>query len=155
MTTVNYIVIHHTADKPEITMEEERASQVASGRFKEIAYNGYIEQDGTFKKGRSWDNPNYDQNAANEGLNHESVSCALAGNFQLYKPTEAQFKTLVQVVATWAKRWNVPTNRIIGHYQVSQIKKDPSLGTLCPGKYLIDLLPELRKQVQKYLEPKS
>ena len=91
------------------------------------------------------------QNAANHGLNGKSLSISLAGNFELYEPSEAQIKTLIQVLATWAKRYNVPVQNIIGHYQVKDISKDPTDATACPGKNLIKKLPEIREAVQKYL----
>lgn len=145
-----YLVIHHTAGNKFAKMEDEKAEHLKHG-YVDIAYNGFIEWDGTFKKGRDWENPNIDQNAANQGLNHKSLSVALAGNFEIESPTIEQENKLIQVLATWCKRYKIPTENIIGHYQVKDIVNDPSVATLCPGKNLIKKLPEIRLKVKKYL----
>lgn len=150
MANIKYLVIHHTAGLKTDTMEQEKKIHLNQG-YKDIAYNGFIEWDGTFKKGRDWENPNIDQNAANHGLNSKSLSVAVAGNFELYQPSEAQLKTLEQVLATWAKRYNVPLQNIIGHYKVKDISGNPSDATACPGKFLIIEIPNLRQSIKKYL----
>ena len=91
------------------------------------------------------------QNAANLGLNPESHSVCLPGNFELYPHSKEQIDTLVQVLASWCKRFNVLVENIIGHYQVATIKNNKKYATACPGKYLIQLLPEIRERVKKYL----
>jgi hypothetical protein len=154
MANIKYLVIHHTAGLKTDTMEQEKTIHINQG-YKDIAYNGFIEWDGTFKKGRDWENPNQDQNAANYGLNNQSLSVSMAGNFENYSPSEAQEKTLIQVLATWAKRYNVPVQNIIGHYQVKDIIKNPEAATACPGKNCIKRLNYYRNEIQKYLEPKS
>lgn len=150
MVNKKYLIIHHTAGNKLAKMEDERAEHLRQG-YVDIAYNGFIEWDGTFKLGRNWNDPSQD-NAANEGLNDCSLSIALAGNFELYKPSEKQIKTLIQVSATWCKKFQIPSENIIGHYQVKDIINDPSVGTLCPGKYLIKQLLDIREKVQKYLK---
>ena len=150
MPNVKYLVIHHTAGSLNDTMEQERQYHLNQG-FKEIAYNGFIEKDGKFKVGRDPNNSNWDQNGANHGLNSKSLSIALAGNFENYEPTDAQFKTLVQVCAAWCKKYSVPAEKIIGHNEVKNISGDSSDATLCPGKHFIPKIPQLRQLVKKYL----
>lgn len=149
MANVKYLVIHHTAGSKNDTMEQERALHLSEG-FKDIAYNGFIEWNGIFKVGRNPDGQ-FDQNGANHGLNSLSLSISLAGNFELYEPNPAQIKTLIQVLAVWAKKYNVPVEKIIGHNQVKDISKDYTDATLCPGKNLIKLLPSIKESVKKYL----
>lgn len=146
---IKYLVIHHTAGNKFAKMEDEKNEHLKHG-YVDIAYNGFIEWDGTFKLGRNWNDPSQD-NAANEGLNNCSLSICLAGNFELYEPNENQLKTLVQVAATWCKKFNIKSESIIGHYQVKDIVNDPSVATLCPGKNLIKKLPEIRLKIKKYL----
>ncbi len=148
---IKYIVVHHTAGNKNSTMEEEKAAHIASGEFKDIAYNAVIEWDGTFKLGRNPKTTPFDRNAANEGLNHCSLSIVLIGNFELYDPNPIQLKKLEQVCAAWCKEYKIPETRIIGHYEVSKLIKDPSLATACPGKHCIKYMENLRKSVKKYL----
>ena len=151
MANVKYLVLHHTAGNKNADISDERAMHLNQG-FKEIAYNCFIKYDGTVQNGRNPDNPNYDQNGANHGLNSQSLSCSLAGNFEYDIPTEIQIKQLIQVLAIWCKRYNLKETAIIGHYQVKDISKDPNDATLCPGKNLIKLLPQIRELVKKYLK---
>ena len=160
MANILYLVIHHTAGSKDDTMEKERNLHLSQG-YKDIAYNGFIEWNGTFKKGRDWENPNIDQNAANHGLNSKSLSISLAGNFELYQPSEAQLKTLIQVLATWAKRYNVPVQKSFDEswfeFQKDVIDKNtPGLWThttvrkdksdMYPDKRLIDMLNRFAKK---------
>ena len=150
MPNVKYLVLHHTAGSKADTMEQERQLHLNEG-FKEIAYNGFIEWNGTFKVGRDPNSDKWDQNGANHGLNSKSLSIACAGNFENYEPSEVQLKTLVQVLAAWCKKYSVPVENIIGHYEVKNISGDPSDATLCPGKYFKPKIPKLRQLVKKYL----
>ncbi len=145
-----YLVIHHTAGNKNAKMEDEKALHLKEG-YVDIAYNAFIEWDGTFKMGRNWNDPSED-NAANHGLNQCSLSIAMAGNFEEHSASEAQIKTLVQVSASWCKKFNIPVERIIGHNQVKDISGDWRDATLCPGKYFIPLIAKrIRPEVKKYL----
>jgi len=145
-----YLVIHHTAGNKLAKMEDEKAEHLRQ-KYVDIAYNGFIEFDGTFKMGRNWNDESQD-NAANSGLNDKSLSIALAGNFEEYSPSEAQIKQLIQVCASWCKKFNIPAEKIIGHNQVKDISKNWRDATLCPGKYFIPLIAtKIRPEVQKYL----
>lgn len=150
-----YIVIHHTGDNPSITMEQEKISQITSGRFNDIAYHKYIEKNGQVKQGR----PDTVKNGANYGLNSNSFSVCMAGNFDIKdekekpcKPTQEQLHSLIQVVATLCNRHEIPVENIIGHNEVARISKDPSNATACPGRYFIPDIPKIIEQVKKYIK---
>lgn len=150
MPNVKYLVVHHTAGNKNADISDERTMHLNQG-FKEIAYNCFIKNDGTVQAGRNPNNPNYDQNGANHGLNSKSISVSLAGNFEYDIPTKKQIDNLIQVLAIWCKRYNLKETAIIGHHQVKDISKDNGDATLCPGKNMIELLPMVREAVKKYL----
>jgi N-acetylmuramoyl-L-alanine amidase len=140
-----YLVIHHTAGHKDDTAAEEKAMHLKEG-YVDLAYNKFIEWDGKVIQGR----PDK-SNAANLGLNPDSISICLAGNFELYDPSPEQEKSLIQSAAIICKREGILPENIIGHYQVAGIAKNPKFATACPGKNAIKKIPEWRAKIKKYL----
>lgn len=151
-----FLVIHHTGDNPNVTMEQEQVNQITSGRFKKyIAYHVYIEKNGKVKQGRPYDV----KNGANYGINENSFSIAMAGNFHIKdengnpcKPTPEQEHSLIQVLATLCNRHGIPAKNIVGHNEVARISGDPSNATACPGQFFIPDIPGIISQVKKYIK---
>lgn len=62
-------------------------------------------------------------------MNYKGIGICLVGNFSQDRVGEKQMESLVYLVNTLRKYYNIPTSRIIGHGQV------PGARTECPGKY--------------------
>lgn len=60
--------------------------------------------------------------------NEHYIGICLVGNFEINRPTEAQYNSLKQLIEFLTHRYNIPHSKIIGH-------KDADSATLCPGRY--------------------
>lgn len=142
------ITVHHTAVKqypqrslPDKLQALQKFSQnpgtLGSGAAKpawpDVPYHYYIDCRGQVGEGREVKfvgdtNTNYDP------AGHALV--VLEGNFEEETPTPAQLIALRKMIAWLAARYQVPPDRVGGHSDFAE--------TLCPGRRLHDLLPELR-----------
>ena len=130
--------IHHTGTEQHggaAVREIQRYHQVTKG-WKDIAYNFLIDDDGTIYEGRGAGIAG----GATAGDNSRSHAICLMGNFETRQPTQASFRTLVDL-ARHGQRvgWWVPTCG--GH------RDAPGASTACPGRHLYARLPELRKEI--------
>lgn len=146
LTKVNYIVIHHSAGNKKQTVEEIKAGHLKEG-YSDIGYHKLVHYLGQVFAGRD----ETEMGAQALEMNSESIGVCCIGNYQLNPPSPEMYKSLVQVVATLCKRHKVPVENIIGHRDVAKIKNKPYVATLCPGDFLYKLIPQLRKDVAKYL----
>lgn len=146
--TPGRITIHHTAtlQKPDRSLKDklqalQKFSQnpgtLGNGKPKpawpDVPYHFYIDCLGGVAEGREV-NAVGDTNTEYDPTGH--VLVVLEGNFEEEKVTDAQWQTLVKVVAWLAARYRVAPAEVQGHKDYAQ--------TLCPGKQLEARLPELR-----------
>lgn len=147
--TPTRITIHHTAtpQKPERPLADkllalqkfsQNAGTLGNGKPKlawpDVPYHYYIAADGGVAEGREVDFVG-DTNTAYDPTGHALV--VLEGNFENEQPTEAQLASLRKMIAWLAARFHVPAEKIGGHKDFAS--------TLCPGKNLQTLLPDLRE----------
>lgn len=147
------ITIHHTAVKqnPQRTLAQKLTSlqkfsqnpgTLGSGKAKpawpDVPYHYYIDCLGNIGEGREVKFVG-DTNTEYDPTGHALV--VLEGNFEEEEPTAAQLAALREMIAWLAARYQVPPDRIGGHKDFA--------GTLCPGKKLHALLPELRAAVSR------
>ncbi len=98
--------------------------------------------------------------ANSEWNNVSSIGIALIWNFEIQKPTPAQIKSLIKLSTALAKKYNInPYSKVVYHesYPKYPYIKDVTYYALaghrdtghtkCPGKYLYNLLPFIRKEV--------
>lgn len=84
--------------------------------------------------------------------NTYTVNLALVGNFEKESPTPEQLKTLEQILVAWCWRLSLTEKDITWHDWIGKnAPGGPRYSTQCAGKFLIDLIPDIRKRVQKYL----
>lgn len=152
-SAIKYLVVHNTAGSRTEKTESIRADHMApvsqGGRgFADIGYNRVIEGNGSVHMGRRDDVVP----AHAEGFNTQSLGVSLCGNFDrdAIDTTHPQYKTLVQVAATLCRTYRIPVERIIGHRDVYPLLGQP-VAKSCPGNHLYALLPQLRKDVARYL----
>lgn len=146
--TPRRITIHHTAvrQNPGRTLADklkalQQFSQnpgvLGNGKPKpawpDVPYHYYIAADGAVAEGREIQFVG-DTNTEYDPTGHALV--VLEGNFEEEQPTPAQLASLRRMIAWLAGRFDVPAARVGGHQDFAR--------TLCPGRNLQALLPELR-----------
>lgn len=146
MLIPKYLVVHHSASANNITVDDIRRWHKDKG-WSDIAYHKVIYQDGSINQGRN----DAVQGAHAFGANAVSLGICLIGNFETNELPEVMKKALIQTLATLCKRYNIPSKNIIGHYQVAKMFNAPAGASGCPGKNVIKLLSEIKKEVEKYL----
>jgi len=144
---VRYLVVHHTAGPKTQTVQQIKDYHVKVKGYDDIAYNRLIDYKGKVYQGRLDDA--YPAHAL--GLNDCSWGVSLIGDFSKEKPPEKQLHSTIQTLAILCKKHKLKANDIVGHRDVAIIRKNSKLATSCPGDALYGLLPEIRKQVSKYL----
>jgi N-acetyl-anhydromuramyl-L-alanine amidase AmpD len=148
-----HITIHHTAVKqnPNRSLAEKLQSlqkfsqnpgTLGNGKAKpawpDVPYHYYIDCKGQVGEGREVKFVG-DTNTQYDPTGHALV--VLEGNFEEEQPTEAQLVALRKMIAWLSARYQVPPDRVGSHKDFAE--------TLCPGKNLQALLPELRKTVPR------
>jgi hypothetical protein len=146
-----HLTIHHTATTPnskrslaEKLTSLQRFSQaeerLSDGRLKvawaDIPYHYYIDVNGGIGEAREEkfigdSNTDYDL--------HGHVGVVLEGNFEDEPPTPQQVESLVALLAHLAEKHGIDPKEIDVHQHYAQ--------TACPGKHLIGLLPDIRRDV--------
>lgn len=112
-----YIILHHSAGSGNIEAVHNYHKGLG---WAGIGYNFYIRRDGSVWKGRGIDAIGTHTKG---NYNYRSIGICAEGNFQNEKMSEAQKKSLIELVAyIWAKYPNV---KIIGHRDAD--------ATACPG----------------------
>lgn len=146
MREINKIVVHHTGssilgplDSPKLV----RLRHKYLRGFDEIGYhyligNGYLTGDGEIYQGR-----NIERIGAHaKGHNQDSLGIALIGNFNLNKPTEKQWESLIELLYSQCDMYDLHSRYIYGHKELE------GTNTLCPGK-CIDM-DKVRRAVAEY-----
>ncbi len=153
--------IHHTGEyvkKERDPMEIMRAIysfHTLTRGWGDIGYNYVIDKQGNIYEGRAGGPKSVGAHVAYHNIG--TVGISLMGNFQTEKPTEAQLKVLALLLADHARRFDVNltgkseffgkfTNNVAGHNELAAAGH----GTACPGKYMIEKLPWLRKEAARY-----
>lgn len=136
------IVIHHVGipdgDTPAAAIHRAHLANGWAG----IGYHYVIRKDGTIERGR----PLATVGAHAEGQNYHTVGINVTGNFDKEIPTPAQIHALEGLVAWLCKTYDITPgpSTIVGHRDVNS--------TDCPGQHLYDMLPQIRRDVEKRME---
>lgn len=117
-SSTEMIVIHHS-DSHDVSVAEIHQWHLRRG-FSGIGYNYVVRADGTVERGR----PENVIGAHAKGVNSKSIGICLTGNFMKHKPTEAQMKSLVELIRDIRSRYG--NLKVVGHKDVYP--------TSCPGK---------------------
>ena len=127
-TVIDYLVVHHSASKPETTVEEITAWHIQRG-FSGIGYHKVITSDGEIHIGRQ-------ENvvpASVQGHNKGTLAVCLTGNFENDEPTEFQKISLMLLIREWQAKH--PAAKVVGHRDLG--------ATLCPGKNLYAFIKKI------------
>jgi hypothetical protein len=146
LSTVTYLVLHHTAGSPDQTVAQIDQEHRNEG-WAMIGYNYVV--DGT---GNCWSaRPDNVVPAAAWGLNSTSLNVALTGQFQpdvagYAPPRSIQLAALTQLVIDLHHRYP-QISHTIGHRDVAAVVNNPAAATACPGDELCLRLPAIRAAI--------
>lgn len=147
----SYITIHHTsfARKKDMPIDQkmrnlqnfsQSQTEYASGKIKpiwpDVPYHFYIDYDGQIAEGR---NIIYSGDTGTKYDPTGHIQIALEGNFEIEQPLPHQLKSLERLVHWLALLFHISPSEIKGH--------EAYTSTLCPGKNLKSMIPELREYI--------
>lgn len=139
-----YIVVHHTASDIG-NLDYYRSIHMRERGWSDIAYhfvinNGsYNTSVGQVEESDLWKTRSPHFSTKVTYLNYFGIAVVLVGNFEEHDIPTLQRESLVNFLARIANKYNIPTDRIVGHREVWP--------TACPGKHLN--MVEIRKDVEK------
>ena len=157
---IKYIVVHHTASNDPTSSHSSLATHLFHTN---LGYHVTVDDDAVFKaKGAGNDGkftfkqqvPDNEVVWGASGCNFNGWHIAIDGNSLVHPPTEDEKFAVVQIIATKAKLFGwrkKDVNRIITHQYVGTHLSPKPYSTACPGKPIIDWMPELRTRVAAYL----
>ncbi len=131
-----YIVIHHSATEIGNAEIFDRSHRLRG--FDELGYhfvinNGRGETDGRVEVGSRWTRQKWGAHTGgtpDNEFNNYGIGVALVGDFSNKLPSEAQLRSLDQLVGYLVDSYNIPAENVIGHRQA------PNACTECPGDAL-------------------
>lgn len=132
------IVIHHVGiPDGDTSAAAIHRAHLANG-WAGIGYHYVIRKNGVIERGR----PLAVVGAHAYGENYHTVGINVTGNFEKEVPTDAQMKSLTELVTALCRIYHIDPGpaTIVGHRDVNS--------TDCPGKNLYRLLPQLRDDVE-------
>jgi hypothetical protein len=148
---ITSITLHHEGSPKPLRPEDDPVAALrglqswgATDRnWWDVPYHFLIDLDGRIYEGRDWHYMG-ETNTTYDPSGHLLIS--ILGNYNLQEPTQAQLKSIADLMAWAVQRFSVPLDSIRGHYQYAQ--------TNCPGKNLRKYLEDgtFRKMVQARLE---
>ena len=148
---IERITIHHTATRQDrarsltdklrgLQAFSQRDDSLGDGRKKpawaDVPYHYYIAVDGSVGEARSWRYVG-DSNTPYDPTGHLLI--VVEGNFEEEQPTEPQMRALELLITSFARRFDVPGERLGAHKDYAS--------TRCPGKHLYAELPRLRELI--------
>jgi hypothetical protein len=150
---IERITIHHTATRQDrarsladklcgLQAFSQRDDSLGDGRKKpawaDVPYHYYIAVDGTVGEARSLRYVG-DSNTPYDPTGHLLI--VVEGNFEDEQLTEPQRRALESLVTSFARRFEVPAERLGAHKDYAS--------TRCPGKNLYAEIPRLRELIDK------
>lgn len=103
--------------------------------YDDIGYHFVIDKYGRIWKGRDIEK----EGAHVKTDNTNSIGICICGNFEEKAPSSSQIKALEKLIIKLYKKFG--KLKILGHKDYS------GADTLCPGKYLYQLLPDVKRQI--------
>lgn len=129
LSKIKRIILHHSAVTGQ-TAEDYARYHVQSRGWAGIGYHFVIEKNGDIIQGNNLETVSYHAS----GKNTESIGISLSGNFMTEQPTDAQIKSLKQLVAHLRATLN-KSLPVSGHKDHGQ--------TSCPGTNLYPIISQL------------
>ncbi|HEX3725936.1 MAG TPA: peptidoglycan recognition family protein [Pirellulales bacterium] len=130
------IVLHHSAtasgNVASIDAVHRRQKDRAGKPWLGIGYhfvvgNGHLMGDGEIQPTFRWRDQLPGAHAGRHEYNDYGIGICLIGNFDETEPTAQQLAALGTLVSTLARRYSIPSERVVRHQDVQ--------ATLCPGRH--------------------
>ncbi len=126
-----YIVIHHSATAAGSAATFDRSHRQRG--WDELGYhfvigNGTNSGDGQIEVGPRWAKQKVGAHAGVKLYNEYGIGICMVGDYNLDRPTSAQMRSLVKLVAYLMKTHGIPAERVLGHRDIK--------ATDCPGRHL-------------------
>lgn len=133
---VTNITIHHAGGEMTVEQVHELHTSGSTGITSGIGYHYFIESDGTIHRG----NPDNMIGAHVGGANTGNIGISLSGNLSQRDPTEAQWSSLVSLVAYVCKQFSLTPSRSVirGHREWPGHESNE-----CPGNNMYAKLDNL------------
>lgn len=130
-----YIIIHHslTEDSKQVDWKAIKDYHIKTNGWKDIGYHYGIEGiDNQYLvlEGRKEDETG--AHCKDGGMNNKSLGICLVGNFDKYKPSQAQWDLAIKLVKELSKKYGIPAINVKGHGEVMRESKASYIKT-CPG----------------------
>jgi len=130
---ITHVTLHHTGDTqilsttddPVMRLRNLQAWGARDRNWWDVPYHFLLGLDGLVFEGRDWRFTG-ETNTAYDPTGHFLIS--VIGNYDLQEPTPKQLDAIADLMAWALKRFNLPLDRIGGHYHYAK--------TGCPGRYL-------------------
>lgn len=141
-----YIVIHHTASDAG-NLEYYRRLHKEERGWPDIAYHFVVNNGasntvpGQIEESNLWKERSRGYSTRNTYVNMVGIAVVMVGNLERHAPTTLQYQSLVSLLVTLAREYDIPPERIIGHRELQQTK--------CPGQHLD--MAKLREDVAREL----
>lgn len=151
---ITHVTLHHTGSAQPLRPEQDPAAILrglqswgASDRnWWDVPYHFLIDLEGRIYEGRDWRYTG-ETNTTYDPRGHLLIS--VIGNYQVQPATDAQIRAIADLMAWGIARFDVPLDRIGGHYNYAE--------TSCPGTNLRQYLEDgtFRRLVQQRLAQPS
>jgi serine-type D-Ala-D-Ala carboxypeptidase/endopeptidase (penicillin-binding protein 4) len=148
--SITHVTLHHTGfpeplrhdEDPVLRLRNLQSWGESDRNWWDVPYHFLIDLDGRIYEGRDWRYKG-DTNTTYEPAGHFLIS--VLGNYEVQEPTPAQVETIADLMAWAVVRFDVPLDRIGGHYDYA--------ATSCPGPYFRGMLQDgtFRRLVQARL----
>lgn len=145
---ITHVTLHHTGSAEPLRPEDDPAAKLrglqtwgASDRnWWDVPYHLLIDLEGRVWQGRDWRYMG-ETNTTYDPRGHLLIS--MIGNYERQEPTAAQLNTIADLMAWGVTAFDVPLDRIGGHYDYAE--------TGCPGRYLRGMLEDgtFRRMVEE------
>lgn len=145
---ITHVTLHHTGSAEPLRPEDDPAAKLrglqtwgASDRnWWDVPYHLLIDLEGRVWAGRDWRYMG-ETNTTYDPRGHLLIS--MIGNYERQEPTAAQLETIADLMAWGVTTFDVPLDRIGGHYDYAE--------TGCPGRYLRGMLEDgtFRRMVEE------
>jgi hypothetical protein len=143
---ITHVTLHHTGDAQILRPTDDPAQRLRNlqawgardRNWWDVPYHFLMGLDGTVFEGRDWRFMGETNTSYNPG-GHFLIS--IIGNYDKQEPTPAQLEAIADLMAWALKRFDLPIDRIGGHYHYAD--------TGCPGIHLRKYLEDgtLRRMV--------
>lgn len=130
----NYIVIHHVGTMPKAKVDAAWLHQCHLEKgWSGCGYHFVILPDGTIERGR----PEWALGSHTKGHNNEAIGINVVGDFAKTEPTEAQIKSLVNLLKHLKAKYS--KTQVVGHRDL--------MATDCPGNNLYKKIGQVKYYV--------